>query len=255
MSETPSQNIERIPSPQEQYQAEIKGLERAFKNLVQHFKEQERDPELSEEIRSLIQAGRFRREDLDTKPELGFTGSRARIVVGDMVPEGNAEGSTYTFYDNDELRIRWKGKSYIQVILNGGHNNRFDVTPKDDGSFEIKVMYLGRRLIGRQDEKGLWISNPDHYRWRIAMDEYEDTVEAIKKENKRWFGRPKTQKPIPAPPPKPPETLCIEYPDVLPVLKEVAAKLQKGFALTASTYEEAAHMLRQPPAIEGKVEE
>jgi|GEM_PF-2542742 len=57
------------------------------------------------------------------------------------------------------------------------------------------------------------------------------------------------------PPPKPAENICIPYAEVEPVLKEVVAKLQKGFALTISTYEEAVDMLRQPPAIERNVEE
>jgi|GEM_PF-2169521 len=130
----------------------VRTLERSFQNFFKEFKDQQRDPEMTADLKSLINIGRFRREHLDADSALGFTGSKARIVYGDMVPEGNMEGSLYTIFGDDTLRIRWEGKNYIQVFMNGGHTNRFDITPQKDGTFEAKIMYLGGQLPFKHDE-------------------------------------------------------------------------------------------------------
>lgn len=247
--EEPGNDIEKAPTDKEKFDRELDNLRLAFTNFFKEFKDLQRDPEVTAAIRDHINIGRFRRQHLDEHPELGFTGSKARMVYGDMVPEGNAEGSMYTFFGKDELRVRWEGKQYVQVFLNGGHTNRFDMMPHAGGEIEPQVMYLGGRLIARTAE-GLKVSNPDHWQWRLDNDTYEGEVERIKRDRRRIFGRPKQQEPLPMPPVKPPEYITIPYGEALPLLKEVVGKLQKGFALTVLTYEEALHMANQPPAIE-----
>lgn len=249
MSERAGNHIERASSAKENYDADIEGLKRAFNHFFQAFKQQNLDPKLAHEIKSLIKVGRFRGEQLEEDPKLGFTGSKARILYGDWISNGNMEGSLYTIdrEARDVLRVRREGKApHVQVFLNG-LQARFDVLPKPDGTCEVELVYFGGRHIHKVTDEGFRVGNPDGLQWNIDLMNHQD---AVRREERKWFGKKNMPEMRPMPQP-----IVIPYDEVEPLMKETVEKIQKGFALTILTYEEAAQQLRKPPAIGHQPEE
>jgi len=128
--------------------------------------------EEGEKLFQKVNAVRFNSEMID---RIGVKGEQAHVFYGDWNPVGNMEGSLYTKFDEDVLRVCWSG--YHAIYLNGG-GNYVDVYPDEtaQGKYKLRPGSIAGRTILGMTERGVETQNPEYYKYDQAMWDYRDKL-------------------------------------------------------------------------------
>lgn len=143
-----SENREPI-SPLEQTQEKLRQLTEAYNNFATSLNELLFSDEKGAKLVKKIRAGIIDSTQID---EIGVKGEQARVFFGNWSPHGNAEGSLYTKFDEDILRVRWLGDNAIYL---NGIENYVAVNPdkKTEGRYTLQPKRIeGESILGMNDQ-------------------------------------------------------------------------------------------------------
>lgn len=190
-----------------------------------------------EKLFKKVNAIRFNSEMVD---RIGVKGEQAQVFYGDWNPMGNMEGSLYTKFDEDVLRVRWAGDHAI--YLNGGGNYVDINSDKEaEGKYKLRPGRIAGRTILGMTEQGVETQNPEYYKYDQAMWDYRDKLAERERRQKnvlyrlqdKLTKRGKPEEPLVEP--VKPENVVIPHQE----LEVMLQKIKDGLKRTISTLEGA----------------
>lgn len=193
--EAESGRVSETLSPQERSQEAVRKLTREFNeflpNIIDNLFD---DTEAGQRLSGQLTAGRFDGTSSQAWNSVGVQGEEARVVYGDPMPFGNLEGSLYTRFGNDTLRVRWAGD--LAMYLNGGENYMKIDKDRMTGDYTLRPGRIeGRRILGIAEE-GVETEDPETYhQYRVEKWEYDHKLAEQREANKglarlqRIFGK------------------------------------------------------------------
>lgn len=231
MSKEPEEKSNRLEAsspdtekqtPLQQSQEALKQLHNDFNAFIPTYQALLSD-DVGKPVHEKLSAGRFTTGTLD---RVGIKGEQAHVVYGDWTPGGNMEGSLYTIFDDNIVRVRWAGD--FAMYLNGWGNymrlgqsdKGYTVTPKRiDGQFIMRITEKGVETLGHDV----------YFAYDNAMDKYEMALE-----RERGLGgmirrnvRRVLRKPVEIPQPVEPEPIIIPHENFIAMVGTMRDGLQR----------------------------
>jgi hypothetical protein len=227
--------LKETMSPRETCQAELKKTAAEYNEFATAF-DKLFAGEAGEELFKKINAGLFTSDQADT---VGFKGEKARVVYGDWNMNGNAEGSLYTTFNENVLRIRSAG--YHEIYLNHGNRIAIKTDEQSGGVYTLRPETIqGRKILGIT-EQGVETENPLNAKYSNALWEYEYKVREQEKRKSSILARLQDKvmnrgrsaetlvKPVK------PENIFISHQELATMLE----KVRNGLKVTLATLNEA----------------
>lgn len=185
-----------------------------------------------EKLFKKVNAIRFNSQMVD---QIGVKGEQAQVFYGDWNPVGNMEGSLYTKFDEDVLRVRWAGDHAIYL---NGDGNYVDVDPDEtaQGKYKLRPGRIAGRTVLGMNERGVETLNPEYYKYDMARWDYEQKVAERERRQKNILYRLQdklTKKGKPEEPlvePVKPENVIIPHEELTAMLQKIKDGLQRAIA-------------------------
>lgn len=232
----PGSGQEMQASPLEQCQEALKRLTAEYNDFTVAIDGLFAGEE-GEKLFAKVNAVRFNSAMVDS---IGVKGDQAHVFYGDWNPMGNMEGSLYSKFDSDVLRIRWAGDH--AMYLNGS-GNYVDVNgdEKAEGKYKLRPGRIEGRTILGMNEKGVETQNPEYYKYSSALWEYRDKVAELARRKKNILYRlqdkltKKDQTAEPLVEPVEPENIVIPHQELTLMID----KIRDGLKRAVTTLKEA----------------